>query len=128
LGLFGKPAGASLPASWQQLTDIAAWQSIAQASALKPQLIIKHSTRCSISHMALARLQQAAPELATYMDIHYLDLLAHREASNAIAELTQVAHQSPQALLIYQGECVLEQTHGGIYAQELVEEAQRVVA
>jgi bacillithiol system protein YtxJ len=58
------------------------------------------------------------------MQVHYLDLIAHREVSNAIAERLHVAHESPQTLLVYKGECVLDQSHSGIIVAELMEMAQ----
>jgi bacillithiol system protein YtxJ len=58
------------------------------------------------------------------MQVHYLDLIAHREVSNAIAERLHVAHESPQTLLVYKGECVLDQSHNGIAVTELLEVAQ----
>lgn len=58
------------------------------------------------------------------MQVHYLDLIAHRDVSNAIAERLQVPHESPQTLLVYKGECVLDQSHSGILPAELLEVAQ----
>ena len=53
--------------------------------------------------------------------LYVLDLIAYREISNAIAEVFQVAHQSPQILLIKGGECILESSHSDISAEEVAE-------
>ena len=43
--------------SWQQLTSAAQWQEIKLASVETAQVVFKHSTRCSISAMALRRFE-----------------------------------------------------------------------
>ncbi|MBX3101402.1 MAG: bacillithiol system redox-active protein YtxJ [Bacteroidetes bacterium] len=124
--LPGRQAGSHLPADWQILKDPAGLEQLIHASFTRPQLVFKHSTRCSISFMAMRRLAEGTPQLAGYADIHYLDLIAHREVSNAVAENLAVAHESPQTILIHRGACILDQSHGGVLVDEIVEEARRV--
>jgi bacillithiol system protein YtxJ len=50
---------------------------------------------------------------------HYLDLLNHRDISNAIAERFDVVHQSPQVVLIKDGKVIDHASHEGINALEL---------
>jgi bacillithiol system protein YtxJ len=104
--------------NWQALIDIEQLESIKAASFTTPQVIFKHSTTCSISRMALDRFERAAaPE---NVDFHYLDLLKYRPISAAIAEKFQVFHESPQVLLIKQGECIYDESHYGIMMDELI--------
>ncbi len=104
--------------NWQALDDMEQLESIKAASFNKPQVIFKHSTTCSISRMALDRFERAAaPE---NVDFHYLDLLKYRPISAAIAEKFQVFHESPQVLLIKQGECIYDESHYGIMMDELI--------
>lgn len=106
---------------WIHLTDEAQLQEIISRSQTKPQVIFKHSTRCSISSVALQRMQKAQqPES---MDFHFLDLLAHRPLSNKVAETFGVHHESPQVLLIKDGRCVFNESHLGISMNDLVAEA-----
>lgn len=90
------------------------------ASQQRPQLVLKHSTRCSISSVALARLNAGLPALASKMDLHYLDLLAFRAVSNAAAAQLAVQHESPQALLLVRGECIAEWSHLEISVTEIL--------
>ncbi|MFY7994757.1 MAG: monothiol bacilliredoxin BrxC family protein, partial [Sediminibacterium sp.] len=48
--------------------------TIVAASHSRPQVIFKHSTRCSISSMVLARLERETPPEG--WDFYLLDLLA----------------------------------------------------
>ncbi len=81
-------------------------------------IIFKHSTRCSISMMAKRRFELDWDELPEEMPLYFLDLIQYRDISNQIAEQFQVYHESPQLLLIKDGECILDQSHGGISVDE----------
>lgn len=106
---------------WIHLTDEAQLEEIVSRSQTKPQVIFKHSTRCSISSVALQRMQKAQqPE---GIDFHFLDLLAHRPLSNKVAETFGVHHESPQVLLIKDGKCIFDESHLGISMNDLVAEA-----
>jgi len=111
--------------NWNILNDYNQVQNLVEASHLKPQAIFKHSTRCSISVMAKSRLERS--EFPEQIQFHYLDLLQYRDISNKIAEQFGVHHQSPQILLIKNGECIFEETHSAISMDEIVEQATREV-
>lgn len=106
--------------NWISLTDITQLDSISKTSFETPQVIFKHSTRCSISSMALNRLERETPPTNT--DFYYLDLIKYRDISNAIAEKFDVYHESPQVLVIKNGECVYDESHQGITMSEIAEQ------
>ncbi|PAW92175.1 thioredoxin family protein [Mucilaginibacter sp. MD40] len=83
-------------------------------------LIFKHSTRCSISMMAKRRFEMDWDSLPADMPLYFLDLIKHRDISNQIAQDFSVYHESPQMLLIKDGECVLDQSHSSISVNEAV--------
>ena len=62
-----------------------------------PLLLFKHSTQCPVSAAALEEVE------AWGGDYVYLDLLAHRDVSNAIAAKLNVRHESPQAIFVKAG-------------------------
>lgn len=108
--------------NWIALTDENELGTIKELSKSRPQLIFKHSTRCSISSMAKSRLERSEqPEIA---DFHFLDLIKFRTLSNKIADDFSVHHQSPQVLLIKNMECVYEESHNGIDMAEITEQIQ----
>jgi bacillithiol system protein YtxJ len=111
--------------NWKNIEDYNQVQNLVEASHIQPQAIFKHSTRCSISIMAKNRLERSGfPE---HIQFHYLDLLQYRDISNKIAEHFGVYHQSPQILLIKNGECIFEETHSAISMDEIVEQATKEV-
>jgi len=103
--------------NWIELTKESQLTDIKEQSRNKPQLIFKHSTRCAVSGVARNRLERsAAPE---NVDFYFLDLIRNREISNKIAEEFSVFHESPQVLLIKNGECVYDESHSGISMNEI---------
>lgn len=105
---------------WIPLTSIDQLETISQKSNTTPQVIFKHSTRCSISSMALNRLErESAPDQA---DFYFLDLIQNRALSNEVAEKFEVHHESPQILLIKNRACVYDESHQGISMQEIAEQ------
>jgi bacillithiol system protein YtxJ len=105
--------------NWINLAEEGQLNEIITRSQTKPQVIFKHSTRCSISAVALQRLQKAKqPET---LDFYFLDLLAHRPLSNKVAETFGVPHESPQVLVIKDGECIFDESHLGISMNDIVD-------
>ena len=87
----------------------------------RPQLIFKHSTRCSISRFVLADFTAHFTYSSDEFVAHYLDLLNYREISNEIADHFEVVHQSPQLLVIKNGKVVAHASHEGINELQLSE-------
>jgi bacillithiol system protein YtxJ len=110
--------------NWIPLTTESQLQEIIDLSKNTPQVIFKHSTRCSISSMALNRMEQA--NQPANIDFYYLDLIQYRPISQQIAEIFSVYHESPQILLIKDGNCTYSETHMGISMDELIEQVNLV--
>ncbi len=106
---------------WKPLTNTQELDSIIDRSSTVPCLIFKHSTRCSISFMAKHRLEQNWDFSAAQLEPYYLDLIAYRNISNEISERFQVFHESPQILLIRNGECFHDASHLDISVEEIKE-------
>lgn len=104
--------------NWNNLTDINQLDLIVEESKTKPVVIFKHSTRCIISKMAF-RGFESDYNLGDDFLFYYLDLIAHRDISNEIANRFGIEHQSPQILLIKNGAVVYNESHEGIDANAL---------
>ncbi|MGI4020139.1 MAG: bacillithiol system redox-active protein YtxJ [Janthinobacterium lividum] len=109
--------------NWINLTATEQIDAIKAANGYS--IIFKHSTRCSISMMAKKRFEldgKLFDEKTT--PLYFLDLIKYRELSKNVAEVFNVHHESPQLLLIKDGECILDQSHSSISAEETVEMIQ----
>lgn len=114
---------------WHKLTDISQLQDIIKLSKEQSAngltvLLFKHSTRCSISSMALNRLESRWVD-NDKIPAYYLDLLNHRDISNEIETLFSVEHASPQVLLIKDGVCVYNASHTDISAANVLEASKK---
>jgi len=102
--------------NWLALTSISQLDEIEDASNSKLVVLFKHSTRCSISRMALRQFEndfESNDQILPY----YLDLLNHRDISNEIASKFSVVHQSPQLLIISKEKCIYNASHSDIDAE-----------
>lgn len=106
--------------NWINLTEENQLNELIVQSTTHPQVIFKHSTRCNVSSVVLQRLKASKEKAA--VDIYYLDLLKYRSLSDKVAEIFNEHHESPQLLLIKNGECVYTESHLGITMKDLQEQ------
>lgn len=107
--------------NWISLTEEGQLEQIKEESRQHPIVIFKHSTRCSISSMAKNRLERE--KAGDQLPFYFLDLIRFRPISNKVAEEFHVHHESPQVLVIKNGECIYDESHNGINMQEILESA-----
>lgn len=106
--------------NWNTLTTEEQLTAIRERSFTRPQLIFKHSTRCSVSQVAKTRLESTnAP---SGVDFHFLDLIRYRSLSDQIASDLRVSHESPQVLLVRDGDCVFDESHLAIRMDDIIAE------
>ena len=98
------------PMDWKTLTPLQDWENAFEAAHSAPIVVFKHSTRCSVSRMAL-KFTERQWDLPANVDAYFLDLLANRKVSDAIAEQMNVTHQSPQLLCIREAKCTYNASH-----------------
>lgn len=108
--------------NWNTLDSVEQLEEIKAESFEKPVLLFKHSTTCSISNMALNRMERNYDQ-AKVGDLkpYYLDLLSFRDISKKIAELFEVEHESPQAIVVSNGEAIYDASHYDISFAEIAE-------
>lgn len=98
---------------WPLLNSTDVFQTIIENSKTGAIGIFKHSTRCSISSMALSRVA-GKHNIGENLPTYYLDVLQSREISNLVADTFSVKHESPQFLIIHGGKCVYSASHTAI--------------
>jgi bacillithiol system protein YtxJ len=104
---------------WIALNDLKQIDYIKQKSAVKTQVIFKHSTRCGISSMVQRQFISEYNFSEKELDLYYLDLLSYRQISDEVGYAFQLLHQSPQLLVIKNGELVAHASHGQINQVDL---------
>lgn len=104
---------------WIELKSVQQFHDIYNAPSDKLKVIFKHSTRCSISSMALRNFQSEWNLNNDCAELYFLDLIAFRDVSNEIAAVTGVAHQSPQAIVLKDKQVKYHESHSHIDAVEI---------
>ncbi len=99
---------------WIPLEDMGQLEALGKKDGPLYRVVFKHSTRCGLSAMMLRRFESTWAGLETDTAFYLLDLVRYRELSDALADRFDLRHQSPQVLLIRQGELVASASHGDI--------------
>lgn len=127
MGLFDKLFGSTTEAKqekvlpWIFLTSVDQLDDIENKSYEKPQIIFKHSTRCSISSISMNKFVKNYSIDNEAVDLYYLDLLSYRDVSNEVGYKFQILHQSPQVLVIKDGKVIYDASHYAIQTDKILE-------
>jgi bacillithiol system protein YtxJ len=105
---------------WRLIESMSDLANAMDLSEEVPVLLFKHSTRCSISSMALSTFNREWQLSEEHCLIYFIDLLKYREVSNEVARITGVTHQSPQAILLKGRNVVYSASHEAIDAESVV--------
>jgi bacillithiol system protein YtxJ len=103
---------------WIPLHTESQLMEIIERSSTIPQVIFKYSSRCSLSDLIRDRLERNSR--LPQMDFYFLDLIAHRALSDMLARTFKVHHESPQVLVIRNGECIYDESHLGIRMDDII--------
>ena len=99
--------------NWNLITDDNILQDLIKLSFSEKVLVFKHSTKCSISTMSKNRLESSG-DTSKIESCYLLDLLNYRDISSKIERDFKVTHESPQVLIIENGECIYNASHNEI--------------
>ena len=77
-------------------------------SHTRPVILFKHSITCGISSGVFNIVGEVAA------DVNVVTIQTHRDISNAIALRTGIRHESPQAIVLRNGEPVYHASHNDI--------------
>ena len=106
---------------WIPLTSLEQLEEIKEQSHSETIAIFKHSTRCGISRIVLRDFEKSFNKEKNNLKMYYLDLLNYRDVSNEISDVFKITHQSPQLLVIKNGEAVMHASHSSISKIQLEE-------
>lgn len=114
--------------TWNTISGPEETQTLVEKSKNRPQLIYKHSNQCSVSFIAKEGLGSNADKFGQFADLYLIDVIWQRDISNAIATLLKVRHESPQALLLKDGNVVWKGSHWDVSAQEILNRLESVIS
>ncbi|AOZ91562.1 bacillithiol system redox-active protein YtxJ [Paenibacillus crassostreae] len=112
-------------ASITRLTTLEQLNTVLEASQNKPQLLFKHSTRCSISKSAYKQVMSYLEETPNEsIDYGMIYVIEDRPISRELADLVGVKHESPQVILLKDKQPVWHISHSKITSHALQHELE----
>jgi bacillithiol system protein YtxJ len=97
----------------------AEWVEILEESKDHAVLVFKHSDTCPISAAAHHRILRAIHDNRLTLPVYRIIVQDSPNLSSEIAAKLHVQHESPQALIIKNGEALLHASHGDINPDDL---------
>ncbi|MDZ7805670.1 MAG: bacillithiol system redox-active protein YtxJ [Gracilimonas sp.] len=105
---------------WRRLSTFSDVKKLNDASHSKFQLIYKHSTRCATSYFALKNLQNFPEEKLQKLDLYIIDVISQRQLSHEISEYFKVRHESPQVIILKDGQLIWNASHGDVRTEVIL--------
>jgi len=91
-------------------------ENLFRESHEKPVVLFKHSTTCPISAGVYEEVSRVSA------DINLVVIQSARHISSAIAEKTGIRHESPQAIILKDGEPIYHASHFDVTAGDISKE------
>ena len=100
-----------------QLHDVAQADELISAADPRPLVIFKHSRSCGTSAQAFDELLEHLD--ASDSDVRYaiVTVQTHRDVSSAVSRMLGVRHETPQALIVQDGQVVWSASHFRVTAE-----------
>ncbi len=116
------PETSETETNFAPVTDAGALDELVARSHEAPVVLFKHSTTCPISARAHHQMAKLSADVAGQVSLVVVQRA--RELSRRVAEQTGIRHESPQAIILRNGQAVWSASHFEITA-EAVEQAVR---
>jgi len=100
-------------ANFNNLTSSDKVAELIEQSNRNPVLFFKHSTTCPISASVYGEVSR------TDLDVNLIVMQTARPVSEELAKQTGVRHESPQAIVVKNGEVVYHASHFDVTAEDL---------
>lgn len=105
---------------WNSASKFGDVNALLQKSQETPQVIYKHSHRCSVCFLAKEELEGVADQINEVADLYMINVIHERDLSNRIASELNVRHESPQVIILKDGEVVWKGSHWDIKGKKVL--------
>ena len=101
---------AAMDEHFTPITDSASLDALFESSAERPVILFKHDPYCPISARAYREMEQVPGDIAL------VDVEHDKTIASAVAKRTGVRHESPQVIVVKDGQPVWSASHFNIKA------------
>ena len=116
------PETSKQTSNFAPVTEAGEFDELLARSHDAPVVLFKHSTTCPISARAHGQMKRLSNEVAAQISLVVVQRA--RELSRSVAERTGIRHESPQTIILRNGQAVWSASHFDI-TTEAVEQAVR---
>jgi bacillithiol system protein YtxJ len=109
---------------WLRAVDAVELDRLWTSSGVRPLWVVKHSTRCGASAHALLQVERFRGT-APSGDWLLVEVPRQRSLADAVARRSGIRHESPQVLLVSDGDVLWHGTPWQIEVESLLAAAQR---
>jgi bacillithiol system protein YtxJ len=118
-GYFKMQETSQQPTNFTPVTDAGEFDALLARSHDAPVVLFKHSTTCPISAAAHRQMTQLSTGVAGQISLVIVQ--RDRELSRRVAEQTGIQHESPQAIILRNGQAVWSASHYDITAEAVAQ-------
>ena len=108
-----------IPGAFAPLVSPEQLDALLETSRQRPIAIFKHSGVCGTSAQAYDELEAFLQDGGSDADVYVVDVLANRQLSQAITARFSVRHESPQVLVVRNGEVRWHGSHFRVTAENV---------
>jgi len=105
---------------WNEISGGEDLGTIFRNSEEKPQLIYKHSHRCSVCFMAKQELEDISDSISDIADLYMINVIHQRNLSNTIASELNIRHESPQVIILKDREILWKGSHWDVKGKDIM--------
>jgi bacillithiol system protein YtxJ len=121
-GYLIMPETSELSNNFTPVTETGEFADLLARSHEAPVVLFKHSTTCPISARAHRQMLQLPAEVAGQISLVIVQRA--RELSRHVAEQTGIQHESPQTIILRNGQAVWSASHFDITAEAVAQAVQ----
>lgn len=114
--------------NYQEITSLEQWENVLEQSNESAVLLLKHSTACPISGAAFKEFNVYTRKPKRPLVCALVKVIESRPVSNEIEAKLGVKHESPQALLVRNGEVLWHASHWDITYERMEQEVNARIA
>lgn len=114
--------------NYQEIESIEQWESLLEQSGERAVLLLKHSTACPISGAAFKEFKVYTRKPKRPIVCALVKVIESRPVSNDIEAKLGIKHESPQALLIRDGQTLWHASHWDITFERIEQQVNERIA
>lgn len=112
--------GTDSTVNWNLLESKSEVDEVLEQSKQRPQLLYKHSNRCGTCMFTKSEIENSSDEILEHAEMHFIDVIRSRGVSDYIAEKLDIRHESPQAILLKNGQVLWHDSHSAIKSNKIL--------